>query len=316
MSVSRKNTFVVLDPDGEYRDMLTFFEPEELVWMTAEDVCVNPFEVPRDATGKRVMSPDRWLGVIRAWSRGAWLNEPSLNLVMAVVTKLYRERGVFEGSEDYPSLSEVIDAVVRLDPPRGSDQARARDKVLDRLCAIRSLLPGLDVSKSRNMHDLFGSRSVIVDLVETRDTALPLLFNLLVQVFTASFYHEPGDPITRLLVIDESHLFLAGQFDRRTSDIGETAGTGVLRSIRKAGFVGVIVNQLVSDLAPAVLGNLSSVICMRLARDECVRRIASTLGLQKWQEREVSNLPDREAIVRLSRHPGPIHMEVRDLRDA
>jgi len=311
-----KKTFVVMDPHGEYRDLLLFFKPDELVWMTAEDLGLNPFEVPRDAAGRRVMDPRRWLGVVREWLRGTWLNEPSLNLLMAVVTRLYQERGIFEGSEDYPSLTEVIDAVAKVVAQRGSDQARAREKVLDRLCAIRSLLPGLDVRKSRDVHDLFGKRSVILDLVETRDTALPLLFNLLVQIFTASFYHEPGDPITRLLVMDEAHLFLGGQFDRRTSDIGETAGTSVLRSVRKAGFFGVVVNQMVSDLAPAVLGNLSSVICMRLPRRDCVSRIASTLGLKKWQEAKLSSLPTREAIVRLCRYPEPIHMQVKELNDA
>jgi hypothetical protein len=142
------------------------------------------------------------------------------------------------------------------------------------------------------------------------------LFNLLVQVLTVSFHHEPGDPITRLLVVDEAHLVLAGHLDRRTSDIGETAGTSMLRSVRKAGFVGVVVNQLVSDLAPAVLGNLSSVVCMRLTRRECISRIASALGLQKWQERELATLPAREAIVRLSRHAKPIHVAVRELSNA
>ncbi len=313
MSKRHRNTFIVLDPHGEYRDLLRFFEPEEIVWMTADDLRLNPFEVPCDAAGWPVMPPIKWIGNQRELWRLEWLNAPSLNYLSRIIFKMYRERGIIGGGNDYPCLSEVIEAIEDDVVPRGSDRAKAREKVLDRLYSLRSMLPGLDVKRSRDVHELFGRHSVILDLMETKDVALPILFNFLVMVLTASFSHEPGEPIRRLFVMEEANTYLAGHMDKRTADVKESAGTGVLRSLRKAGFMGVVVDQLYSDLAPAVVGNLSSVICLRLARRECVSKAASALRLERWQERELAGLPGREAIMRLSRHPQPIHLRVKDV---
>ncbi len=313
MTDTNENTFVVMDVDGEYRNLMHFYSPGELVWMTADDVGINPFEVPRDAAGRPVMPPVKWVGNLKEWLRLEWLNAPSLNYFARIVIKVYRERGIFSGSDDYPCLSEVIEAIEDDVVPRGSDRAKAREKVLDRLYALRSMLPGLDVKRSRDVHVLFGRHSVILDLADTKDIALPILFNFLVMMLTASFSHEPGEPIHRLFVMEEAHLYLGGHTDKRTADVKESAGTGVLRSLRKAGFMGVVVDQLYSDLAPAVVGNLSSVICLRLARRECVSKAASALRLERWQERELAGLPGREAIMRLSRHPQPIHLRVKDV---
>jgi len=313
MTDGHENTSLVMDVHGEYRDVMPFFGPGEIVWMTGDDLGLNPFEVPRDAAGRPVMPPVKWAGNLRGWWRLEWLNSPSLNYLDRIIIKMYRERGILSGGDDYFCLSEVIEAIEDDVVPRGSDRAKARDKVLDRLYSLRSMLPGLDVMRSRDVHDLFGRHSVILDLMETKDEALPILFNFLVMVLTTSFSHEPGDPIRRLFVMEESHLYLGGHTDKRTADVKESTGTGVLRSLRKAGFLGVVVDQLYSGLAPAVVGNLSSVICLRLARRECVSKAASALRLERWQERELAGLPGREAIMRLSRHPQPIHLRVKDV---
>jgi len=316
MTDIQKNTALILDAHGEYRDLMRFFSPEELVWMTADELGLNPFEVPRDASGRPVMPPEKWVGCLKEWMRQLWLGEISVDVGAGVAIQVYRKRGVLTGGDDYPCLSDIIEAVELEDAHRGSDKAKGREKVLDRLTTMRLTLPGLDVRRSRNVHQLFGQRTVILDLTETKDAALPLLFNFLVIVLTASFSHEPGELIRRLLIMEEAHLYLGGHTDKRTADVKETAGTGVLRSLRKAGFCGVVVNQLISDLAPAVVGNLSSVICMRLAQRACISRAGSALGLQRWQEQELSRLPAREALMRVSRYPDPIHLLVKDLKNA
>lgn len=316
MTDMQKNTALILDAHGEYRPLMFFCSPEEMAWMTPDDLGLNPFEVSVDAGGRRVMPPDKWVGNLKEWLRLAWLGEVSGNFLVKVVIKVYRDRGILDGGDDYPSISDILEAVELEDAPRGSDKARAREKVIDRLSTIRAMLPGLDCRKSRDIHQLFGQRSVILDLTETRDSALPLLFNFLIMILTTSFSHEPGDPIRRLFVMEEAHLYLGGQTDKRMSDLKESAGTGVLRSLRKAGFCGVVVNQLVSDLAPAVIGNLSSALCMRLTQRACTTRAASVLGLERWQERELGRLPAREAVMRLSRYPNPIHLAVKDIKNA
>ena len=311
---TKRNTFVLLDLHGEYRDMLNYYDPEELIWMEADDLMLNPLAVPIDADGNRVTSPNRWCDRLKEWMRLVWLNDPSVDKFGRTLLKLYHDRGVIAGGDDYPSLSDLLRELEREEPRRGSDEAKAVEKLCSRLKSIIAMLPGLDVRRSRNAHDLFCKHSVILDLVTTRDTALPLLFNFLVMLFEASFTIEPAEPIRHLLIIEEAHTLLGGQTDKRTADLKETAGTGLLRFLRKTGFCGIVVNQLF-DLSPAVIGNLSSIFCFRLRQRSCITKAASALGLEPWQERELARLPSREAIVRVSRHPEAVHLAVKDIEN-
>jgi len=215
---------------------------------------------------------------------------------------------------DYPSLSEVIDALHRLSPPRGSDRAKARDKLLDRLEALRALLPGLDVQRSRSFSELM-KRCVILDLVDVKDVALPVVFTLLVTLMREVYRAAGERGITRMLVLEEAHLVLGGQVDKRTSDIRESTPSGVLRDLRKTGTAGVVVSQLIGDVARGVLGNLGSIVCLRQSHQHCVRQAAAALNLTyRQQEEEIARLPNRHAIARFSRYPDPVHLVVRDAR--
>jgi len=217
---------------------------------------------------------------------------------------------------DYPSLSDVIDALRRLSPPRNSDRAKARDKLLDRLEALRALLPGLDVQRSRSFSELM-KRSVILDLVDVKDVALPALFAFLVTLFREVYRSEGERGISRMLVMEEAHLVLGGQADRRTSDLKESTPSGVLRDLRKAGggTCGVVVSQLIQDVAASVRGNLGTVIALRQGHRQSVREAAAALNLKyRQQEEEIARLPNRHAIARFSRYPDPVHLVVRDAR--
>jgi hypothetical protein len=308
-----KRTFLVLDIHGEYRDLLPLYAPEELVWLTADELGLNPFEVPTGEDGKPVMPPDKWINNIRELLRLAWLNEPSLNLLCEVLRDEYRRRGVFEGSGDWPSISDVIEALQRLSPPRGSDRAKAKDKLLDRLESLRALLPGLDVQKSRDFRKLMG-RSVILDLVEVKDIALPVLFAFLVTLLREVFRSEGERGISRMMVMEEAHELLGGQTDRRTADLKESAPSGVLRDLRKTGTSGVVVSQLIQDVTASVRGNLGTVLCLRQGHRQSVREAGAALNLKLWQEDEIAKLPNRHAIARFSRYGDPVYLAVRDAR--
>jgi len=115
--------------------------------------------------------------------------------------------------------------------------------------------------------------------------------------------------------MEEASAYLGGHINKRTADLKESRGVSVLRSLRKAGFCGCVLSQLVSDVDPAVTGNLTSMFCFRLVQDKCIRQAASGLGMEQWQRREVGILPPREAIARVSAWPGPVHVAVADAGD-
>jgi len=93
-------TFLVLDVSGEYRDMLPLYAPEELIWMTADELGINPFEVPTGEDGRPVMAPDKWINTMREICRLLWINEPSLNLLCEVLREEYARRGLLGESNE------------------------------------------------------------------------------------------------------------------------------------------------------------------------------------------------------------------------
>lgn len=313
ISTGLGHTFFVLDIHGEYRDMLPLFKADELIWLTADELGLNPFEVPRGADGQRVMPPEKWTNNIREWLRLFWLNEPSCNLFCEILLEEYERCGVLKGGNDYPRISDIIDAMKRLSPPKGSDRAKAKDKLLDRLESLRGQLPGLDVQRSRDFSKLM-EKSVILDLADVKDIALPILFSLLVTLMREVFRSDDSPVISRMLVLEEAHEYLGGQTDRRTSDLKEGKPSSVLRDLRKTGTCGVVVSQLISDVAASVRGNLGTVICLRQGHRQCIREAAAALNLAPWQEPEIARLPNQHAVARFSRYGEPVYLAVKDAR--
>jgi len=312
-NLARNKMFLVLDLHDEYRDTLRLFGSDELVWLTADELGINPFEVPLGEDGQRVMSPEKWVNNIREWLRLFWLNEPSCNLFCEILSEEYERWGVLKGGKDYPRISDIIDALKRLSPPKGSDRAKARDKLLDRLESLRGQLPGLDVQRSRQFSKLM-ERSVILDLSDVKDIALPILFSLLVTLMREVFRSDGSPEISRMLVLEEAHEYLGGQTDKRTSDLKEGKPSSVLRDLRKTGTCGVVVSQLISDVAASVRGNLGTVICLRQGHRQCIREAAAALNLAPWQEPEIARLLNQHAVARFSRYGEPVYLAVRDAR--
>jgi len=314
LAKDKNHTAFIFDVHGEYRDLLPLFKPDELIWLTADELGLNPFEPPVGADGQRVMPPEKWLNHIREWLRMFWLNEPSCNLFCEILFEEYERRGVLNGGDNYPRISDIIEALNRFSPPRGTDRAKARDKLLDRLQSLRGQLPGLDVQRSRNFYNLM-QHSVILNLTDVKDIALPVLFSLLMTLMREVFRSDDPPEISRLIAMEECHEYAGGQTDKRTSDLKEGKPSSFLRDLRKTGSCGCVVSQLISDVAASVRGNLGTVIAMRQGHRQCIRDSAAALNLAPWQEAEIAKLPNRHAIARFSRYAEPVYLAVKDARN-
>jgi len=172
-------------------------------------------------------------------------------------------------------------------------------------------LPGLDVQCSRDVYKLFGGRSVILDVSDVNDIALPFLFAFITRLFGVVF-HSDNPKIRRMEVVEESHTLLGGHTDRRTADIKESTSSGILRDLRKSECCGIVVTHLPQDLEDAVLGNLGTVFCLRLGDGRSIDRAAQCVNVERWQKPEIAQLPDRNAITRFSRYGKPSQVAIKD----
>jgi hypothetical protein len=80
-----KRTFFVLDLHSEYHDLLLLFKSTEVIWLHADEIGINPFEIPIGPDNHRIMSPEKWVNNIREWLSLSWLNEPSLNCLCEIL---------------------------------------------------------------------------------------------------------------------------------------------------------------------------------------------------------------------------------------
>jgi hypothetical protein len=87
-------TAFMLDAHDEFRDLLALFAPDEMLWITADELGLNIFQVPTGEDGKPVMPPDKWINNVRELARLMWINEPSLNLLCEVLRDEYQRRGL------------------------------------------------------------------------------------------------------------------------------------------------------------------------------------------------------------------------------
>ena len=307
-----KRTFFVWDRHSEYRNLMPLYAPDELIWLTADELGINLLEVPKGADGKPVMQPDKWIDVLRELLRLLWLNEPSLNLFCELLHEEYVKRGIIEnGMNEPPRISDMIKVFEELQVRSNSDRSKAKDKLLDRFRPFPRSLPGLDVQCSRNIYKLFGERSVILDVSDVSDIALPFLFAFLTKIFSVIF-HSDDPKIRRIEVIEEAHSVMGGHTDKRTSDIKESTASGILRDLRKSECCGIVVTHLPQDLEDAVLGNLGTVFCMRLGDGRSINRAALCVNFERWQNQEIPQLTDRHAIARYSRYGKPTQLVVKD----
>jgi len=309
-----KRTFFVWDTDGEYRDLLPLYAPEEAIWLTADELGINPLEIPKGPDGKLVMHPDKWINNLRGLLRLLWLNEPSLNLFCELLHEEYVKRGIIGGEtkNEFPCISDMIDVLDKLHVRVNSDRARAKDKLLDRLKSIRRSLPGLDVRCSRDVFKLFGGRSVILDVSDLKDISFPFLFTFMSILRGVVFHSDDPSEISQMEVFEEAHRVLGGHTDRRTSDLQESTASGILRDKRKSKTCGVVVTRLPKDVVDPVLGNLGTVFCLRLGDGPNIRRAEDCVNLEQWQKPEIAQLADQQAIARFSRYGKPAQMVIKD----
>lgn len=304
----KKRVFTYWDSDGDALDLMAALPPGEVVWLDARtDLCINIFEVPVGPDNKPVMDVTEWFDNLKEVYRLLWLNDPSLNMLITVLLYLYKKKGLC-----FPCLSEVIDAFEKMDTARGSKDEDIKQKLINRQVGICRSLPSLDVHKSRNVYRLFSEHSVIIDISRISDTARIFLYNFMSLVFDNIFWNDNNE-IFRMEFFEEAHELLSDAIDKRTSDLKDSKSTSRFRKLRKSGTCGIVISQKVDDVPDAILANLNTMICFRQSDRNSLMKAANKMNLKPWQIEELATLPQKEAIVKLSRESKPIRVRIKDV---
>lgn len=166
---------------------------------------------------------------------------------------------------------------------------------------------------SRSLTEMFGDDDIILemDALPPSEAKMPsFVLSLLLERMRSwqQAAKDEGNNSKRdlIIVIEEAHNLLEKGLEKQQS--GREMGSGgfllkqivrLLQEGREAGMGIVVVDQSPASLADAVIRNTNTKIILRIADSEEAERIGSTLGLTKEECRDLHDLEDGEAVVKV-----------------
>ena len=296
----------ILDLEDEYTRLLPSLPAGALLPLEPEHLRINFFQPP----GPWV-SPAQWLGELSLLLRGqTFLRDGSLNLFRTGMGKLLVRKGVTVGGTDWPSLVETIEHFRGMPFGPKSRNMGFLESLLNRLGGLADVFG--QMARVMNSHSLstLAQRSVIFRLHSL--TGVPLQFLVSFLLLWLARYQEgaPQDGRIHVVIIEEAHMLAS---ERSRIDIGENILCRTFRTARKRGIALVVCDQVPSELAPAVLGNLGCRVVMRLVNARCVWSLQSSMGLRRDQAETIPELQRREAVAQYELYRTPFMVKVPEL---
>jgi hypothetical protein len=301
---------IIGDQADEYRHLVNRFPPEKLLVLSARNFPLAPFENPVGSC----LSDLSWLSqVVGVFREIFYLRDGSCNLLLKIVGDIYRERKVMEGSRDFPLLSEVFTELTRRKFSIQSRHAGFLETLVNRFHGLLQSFPGMNAKRSLVPAQVL-QHSLIIRMSDLNpgemDTFVSLFLIWLMAVLQENICNESRV----VLVLEEAHNIASRDKMRMGRyDLGDPISVRILRTGRKHGICVVVIDQTPSELAPAVLGNVSTRIVFRLTNSPCINAIAYSMGLDRTQAEKLAEMPLRRAVVQTARIPKPFLLNVLEI---
>ena len=294
---------IIPDIKCEYRNLLSLHD--NLFVITPGMLIINPWEVP----GWR-KPLDHVISVCKSFVSANWLAGASLNALMDLVIELYRQRGVFDGSLNFPTSRDLYNALDR----------KMRSKRIGRMWDIYELL------KNRlflyNCLDNFSyQKGIPFDYFLNRNLVLEMHhgFSDMQYSFISTYiaqqiydYHTQmrnvGSKLRQLMVIDECRLLFA---ERDTQYSLENPMIEITSKSREIGLGFWAASQEASSFHQSFISLARLKFAFPASSDKDLDFCANALLLNDEQKKHLLKLPNqRVAVCRYSGYPDPFLIEV------
>lgn len=262
--------------------------------MSRTTLWFNPLEVPLG------VDPRHHLALfVTIFVKCNSLLDGSEALLLFVVTKLYEDRGVFEGGSNYPTLRDLYEAVVSLNIQRWSREAGPRDSLKNRLASYLATNGDCyDVVRGLPIQELAG-QSLVLEVKSLSERHIRCLvswmLNALFEYRIAN--HERGAGLRTLIMADECKYLIPFGYNE---NLGFSSISSILAQCREVGMGFVFADQT-AQLEDAAFVQTRTKICMRLGSGEDIRKAQRAFALTDEQAAYISKLDTGQAIVRVPR---------------
>ena len=301
----RKFNVIIPDLKGkEYRSLLT--DSKNLKIITKDKIKLNPLQAPD------WMTPMEYIMFFsKVFTRENYLVSTSESILIKYLDYIYRKRGIFDGSKNWPTFRDLYNVVTYyLENEKKSFRYR------DVLLGLQNRLDPFIYSEHFNCqigipHDVWRTENVVLEMGKGFTDNM---YSFLVSFIAGLRYHYNmemgliGSKLRSLLIIDEGRLLLKS---RDTETFGESYFTEIITKFREPG-IGIIVSSQETDSFNQTIRGISyTKICFPLTDGKDKGVIRESFGLNDDQAEYVYKLPrSGQAIVRYGGYENPFLLAV------
>lgn len=303
---------LVIDIDGEWRNLLPNFKNEVNYYSAGNNLKINPFELKDKGLVEMLLRETIFKGVETEYQDIS----PQMNFVL---TKC------IESSNSIPELLQNISTYSYNDFFRLSNLDRTKTALIVRLEPLRSnpILKEILYTKNSSLDlNKLGEKNMIIDLhhldIEVAyRKELRLIYNTISTAYLRqALKRNSTDKVTHMFVSEEAQL-LAPKILKKAVITDTWASTEFSTRLRKRGVCMVTLSQSPENIESDLRKNSQNVFTFRLTAAEDVGIISKSLGHNwytalDWFTFYISNLKERETLVKLPNIVEPFIIKSRE----
>jgi len=271
--------------------------------ITFKNLRFNPLEVPEWQDPK-----DHINNIAEVFCRENYILAFGKNMFIEKLEYLYRERGIFDGTKNYPTFRDLYNVINAQGGTGRLNDAKAT--MLSRLKAYVDY-PTIFCTRSFDFTTWL-QHHLVIELENIPNEMYATITNLIVS-FIYNYYHKKnlrGSRIRTLFVVDEAGVLFNAQRDRNV----QFGDSSINTFVRRGGEFGLgfwVTSQEPSTLSQAIHANTFLKFMFPLTEAGQLQIMASSMALTNPQLLHAFKLPNHgTCIVRYSYYPDPLLLDV------
>lgn len=282
----------IFDRDKQdYRHLLRL-NADVLVLDVQDNLVLNPLQVPQG------VKPKDWLtAFVTIFCKSNSLLDGSEALLLKAVYALYEQHGIFGGSDDFPTLFDLLDQVRSYTFRRFSREAGYQDSIVNRLESYLIACPTTySYARGFSIAEL-SQKSLVLEVKGLTERHARCLMNwILYSLFLYRIAHgQRGNVLRNLVIIDEGKWAAPPGYNQ---NIGFVPLAAILAQSRDAG-IGIVLADQTANLDECIFVQSRLKITFRLGSGEDIQRVRKTFALSQEQADFIPRLDVGKAIVRV-----------------
>jgi hypothetical protein len=301
----KKRDFNVLIPDlkgNEYRDLTLFSKHLDVI--TEKHMALNPLQVPED------MTPRDFLHLFaQVFVAENWLGATSLSIIIRTVEQIYRDRGIFDGSSNFPSMLDLYNTISK------ALQGKSSFKYRDILLLVQNRLIPFVTDPTFNCqrgipYEFWRTKNLVLEVANFSDNVYSFVVSL-IGGYLYEYYRKCGlksSKLQTLSIVDEARVLFKV---RDVMTFGEGFSTRLVTRCRDIGIGFILSSQEFNSFNDTVKSVSFTKICFPLTSGQDLEFVQESFGLNENQAKHVFKLPKHGiAIVRYGGYPEPFLLGV------